>query len=45
MRLRDFDVVVESINTLAFLTPLWKRRLPPTVTLVHQLAVACGFVL
>ena len=39
MRLRDFDVVVESINTLAFLTPLWRRRLPPTVTLVHQLAV------
>ena len=39
VRLRDFDVVVESINTLAFLTPLWRRRLPPTVTLVHQLAV------
>ena len=39
LRLRDFDVVVESINTLAFLTPLWRRRLPPTVTLVHQLAV------
>jgi glycosyltransferase involved in cell wall biosynthesis len=39
MRVRDFDVVVESINTLAFLTPLWRRRLPPTVTLVHQLAV------
>ncbi|MGH3065103.1 MAG: glycosyltransferase, partial [Gaiellaceae bacterium] len=39
MRLHDFDVVVESINTLAFLTPLWRRRLPPTVTLVHQLAV------
>src|SRR5262245_472527 len=39
MRLRDFDLVVESINTLAFLTPLWRRRLPPTITLVHQLAV------
>ena len=39
MRLRDFDVVVESINTLAFLTPLWRHRLPPTITLVHQLAV------
>lgn len=39
MRLCDFDVVVESINTLAFLTPLWRRRLPPTITLVHQLAV------
>ena len=39
VRLRDFDVVVESVNTLAFLTPLWRRRLPPTVTLVHQLAV------
>ena len=39
MRLRDFDVVVESINTLAFLTPLWRHRLPPTIALVHQLAV------
>jgi glycosyltransferase involved in cell wall biosynthesis len=39
MRLRDFDVVVESINTLAFLTPLWRHRLPPTIAVVHQLAV------
>jgi glycosyltransferase involved in cell wall biosynthesis len=39
MRLRDFDLVVESINTLAFLTPLWRHRLPPTISLVHQLAV------
>jgi glycosyltransferase involved in cell wall biosynthesis/O-antigen/teichoic acid export membrane protein len=39
MRLRDFDVVVESVNTLAFLTPLWRHRLPPTIALVHQLAV------
>jgi glycosyltransferase involved in cell wall biosynthesis len=39
MRLRDFDLVLESINTLAFLTPLWRHRLPPTIALVHQLAV------
>ena len=39
MRLHDVDLVVESINTLAFLTPLWRHRLPPTITLVHQLAV------
>jgi glycosyltransferase involved in cell wall biosynthesis/O-antigen/teichoic acid export membrane protein len=39
MRLRGFDLVVESVNTIPFLTPLWRRRLPPTVTLVYQLAV------
>jgi glycosyltransferase involved in cell wall biosynthesis/O-antigen/teichoic acid export membrane protein len=39
MRLRGFDLVVESVNTLPFLTPLWRRRLPPTITLVHQLAI------
>ena len=39
MRVRDFDVVVEGINTLAFLTPLWRHRLPPTIALVHQLAL------
>jgi glycosyltransferase involved in cell wall biosynthesis len=27
------------VNTIPFLTPLWRRRLPPTVALVHQLAV------
>jgi glycosyltransferase involved in cell wall biosynthesis len=39
MRLRGFDLVVESVNTLPFLTPLWRSRLPPTITLVHQLAI------
>jgi glycosyltransferase involved in cell wall biosynthesis/O-antigen/teichoic acid export membrane protein len=39
MRLGSFDVVVEGINTIAFLTPLWRHRLPPTIALVHQLAV------
>ena len=38
-RVRGYDVVVESINTLPFLTPLWRRRLPPTIALVHQLAL------
>jgi len=37
-RLRGFDLVVESINTLPFLTPLWRRRLPPVVAVIHQLA-------
>lgn len=39
MRLGSFDVVVEGINTLAFLTPLWRNRLPAAVALVHQLAI------
>jgi glycosyltransferase involved in cell wall biosynthesis/O-antigen/teichoic acid export membrane protein len=38
-RVRGFDFVVESINTIPFLTPVWRRRLPPTIALVHQLAV------
>jgi glycosyltransferase involved in cell wall biosynthesis len=37
-RLRGFDVVVESVNTIPFLTPLWRRRLPVAVAVVHQLA-------
>jgi glycosyltransferase involved in cell wall biosynthesis len=37
-RLREFDAVVEGINTIPFFTPLW-RRLPPTVALIYQLAV------
>jgi glycosyltransferase involved in cell wall biosynthesis/O-antigen/teichoic acid export membrane protein len=38
-RLSGFDVVIDEINTIPFLTPLWGRRLPPVVTLIHQLAV------
>jgi glycosyltransferase involved in cell wall biosynthesis/O-antigen/teichoic acid export membrane protein len=38
-RLSGFDVVIDEINTIPFLTPLWRRRLPPVVTLIHQLAV------
>ena len=37
-RLRGFDVVVESVNTIPFLTPLWRSRLPTTVPVFHQLA-------
>ena len=36
--LRRFDVVIDEINTLPFLTPLWRRRLPTTIALIHQLA-------
>ena len=38
-RLSGFDVVIDEINTIPFLTPLWRRRLPSVVTLIHQLAV------
>lgn len=37
-RLRGVDVVIDEINTIPFLTPLWSERLPPVVTLLHQLA-------
>jgi glycosyltransferase involved in cell wall biosynthesis len=37
-RLRGFDIVVESVNTIPFLTPLWRGRLPVVVALFHQLA-------
>lgn len=37
-RVRGFDAVVDEINTIPFLTPLWRRRLPPTLAHVHQLA-------
>jgi glycosyltransferase involved in cell wall biosynthesis/O-antigen/teichoic acid export membrane protein len=39
MRLRGFDLLVEGVNTIPFLTPLWRRRLPPTIALFYQLAV------
>ena len=38
-RLRGFDLVVETVNTIPFLTPLWSFRLPRTITVIHQLAV------
>jgi glycosyltransferase involved in cell wall biosynthesis/O-antigen/teichoic acid export membrane protein len=37
-RVRGYDLVLESINTIPYLTPLWRRRLPPTIAIVHQLA-------
>jgi glycosyltransferase involved in cell wall biosynthesis len=37
-RLRGFDALVDEVNTIGVLTPLWSRRLPPIVALVHQLA-------
>jgi glycosyltransferase involved in cell wall biosynthesis/O-antigen/teichoic acid export membrane protein len=37
-RLRGFDVIIDEINTAPFLTPLWRRRLPPIVGFIHQLA-------
>jgi glycosyltransferase involved in cell wall biosynthesis/O-antigen/teichoic acid export membrane protein len=36
--LRGYDVVIDEINTVPFFTPLWRRRLPPVVGLIHQLA-------
>ena len=37
-RLRDVDAIVDEINTIPFLTPIWADALPPVVTLIHQLA-------
>jgi glycosyltransferase involved in cell wall biosynthesis/O-antigen/teichoic acid export membrane protein len=37
-RVRGFDAIVDEINTAPFLTPLWRRRLPRIVALIHQLA-------
>ncbi len=36
--LSGYDVVLDEINTVPFLTPLWADHLPPTVALIHQLA-------
>jgi glycosyltransferase involved in cell wall biosynthesis len=36
--LSGFDVVVDGINTLPSLAAVWRRRLPPTVPVVYQLA-------
>lgn len=38
-RLRGYDLVVESVNTIPFLTPWWSYRLPTAVVVIHQLAV------
>ena len=37
-RLRGYDVLIDEINTLPFLSPLWSETLPPIVGLIHQLA-------
>jgi glycosyltransferase involved in cell wall biosynthesis len=37
-RLRGYDAIVESVNTIPFLTPLWGSRLPSTLAVFHQLA-------
>jgi glycosyltransferase involved in cell wall biosynthesis/O-antigen/teichoic acid export membrane protein len=37
-RVRGFDAIIDEINTAPFLTPLWRRRLPRIVALIHQLA-------
>jgi glycosyltransferase involved in cell wall biosynthesis/O-antigen/teichoic acid export membrane protein len=37
-RLRGFDVVIDEINTIPFLTPVWSESLPPIVGMIHQLA-------
>jgi glycosyltransferase involved in cell wall biosynthesis len=36
-RQSDFDFVIEGVNGIPFLTPLWRRRLPPKIALVYQL--------
>jgi glycosyltransferase involved in cell wall biosynthesis len=37
-RIGGYDVIIDEINTAPFLTPLWRRRLPPIVGFIHQLA-------
>jgi glycosyltransferase involved in cell wall biosynthesis/O-antigen/teichoic acid export membrane protein len=37
-RVHGVDVVVESVNTIPFLTPFWRRRLPASLAVFHQLA-------
>jgi glycosyltransferase involved in cell wall biosynthesis len=37
-RLRGYDAVIESVNTIPFLTPLWRGRVPHTLAVFHQLA-------
>jgi glycosyltransferase involved in cell wall biosynthesis len=38
MRIRGVDLVIEAVNTIPFLTPLWRSRLPRTVPLIFQRA-------
>ncbi|MFN2544459.1 MAG: glycosyltransferase [Actinomycetota bacterium] len=35
----DVDVIIDEINTIPFLTPLHRKKLPPIIALIHQLAV------
>lgn len=37
-RLDGYDVVIDGINTIPSLSVMWRRRLPPTIALVYQLA-------
>jgi glycosyltransferase involved in cell wall biosynthesis/O-antigen/teichoic acid export membrane protein len=37
-RLSGYDAIVDEVNTLPMLTPLWQDGLPPTLGLIHQLA-------
>ena len=37
-RLSGYDAIIDEVNTLPLLTPLWQDRLPPTLGLIHQLA-------
>jgi glycosyltransferase involved in cell wall biosynthesis/O-antigen/teichoic acid export membrane protein len=37
-RLNGFDIVIDGINTIPSLAVVWRRRLPPTIALVYQLA-------
>jgi glycosyltransferase involved in cell wall biosynthesis/O-antigen/teichoic acid export membrane protein len=36
--LQGYDVLIDEINSIPFLTPVWSDRLPPVVALIHQLA-------
>ncbi|MEA2520851.1 MAG: hypothetical protein QOI81_497, partial [Actinomycetota bacterium] len=37
-RLSGYDAIIDEVNTLPMLTPLWQDDLPPTLGLIHQLA-------
>ncbi len=37
-RLRDFDLIIEEVNSVPVFTALWRWRLPPLICAIHQLA-------